>query len=177
MKTAGGSNTARHGEPTVENSAAPLALPVHIDKIPHKLRQERKFDFSLERFAAALPAPGEYAAVVTEVKVIPKPDVTWMVITFAFTDAHGRPQTAVHLVAVDCAAGSAYARHTAKGQRTIGVLLYAIGSAERAVDRLDDLTALLQGAKLNVVIAVGTQDGLPTINIRAFKKLGGVRGV
>jgi hypothetical protein len=132
----------------------------------------RKFDFSLERFAAALPAPGEYAAVVTEVKVIPKPDVTWMVITFAFTDAHGRPQTTDHLIAVDCAAGSAYARSTAKGQRTIGLLLHAIGSAERAFDSLDDINASMCGAKLNVVIAVVKQDGLPMIKIRAFKKLG-----
>jgi hypothetical protein len=131
-----------------------------------------KFDFSLERFAAALPAPGEYDAVVTEVKVIPKPDVTWMVITFAFTDAQGRPQTTDHWIAVDCAASSAYARLTAEGQSTIGVLLRAIGSTERVFGRLDDITDSILGAKVKVSITVVMRDGLPTITIRAVMRPG-----
>ena len=115
-----------------------------------------------------LPPPGNYPAMVADLRLHEKPDVLWCAVQFSLDGMAAAPRDVVHAIAARD--DSRYANRTAEGLRFLNRLSQAVGVEIAGVD-YEELPKLLIGERLEVTVAHSMRDGVPDLVVRSMRPL------
>ncbi len=118
-------------------------------------------DFSNKAWKENLPLPGSHQAQISDIKFIPKDDITWMVISWQL-DKGGVVE---EILGIDAPKGSPLLNRTADGKRRINGLCEIIG-LEPQFKNYDDIAAAFIGETATVTVALKFKGGMDEPVIR-----------
>ena len=118
-------------------------------------------DFSAKTWQDNLPAIGPHPAVISDIKFIPKEDITWMVVTWNL-DGDGAVE---ELLGVDAPPDSPMLAKTANGKRRINGLC-EMHDLKPTFKSYDDIVAALIGKSATVIIGHKFRGGMDEPVIR-----------
>ena len=115
-----------------------------------------------------MPPPGNYDAVISDVQLIDKSDVLWMIVNFKLVGLEASP-----------APNMGYARQSqrpvrraiglAEGARLLHRLAAATGTPLDAIKDPFDLPGLFIGKPVNLTVAHKERDGVPELVVRTIR--------
>ncbi len=118
-------------------------------------------DFSNEAWKENLPAPGPHQAQISDIKFIPKDDITWMVINWEL-DVGGIVE---ELLGIDAPKNSPMLAKTAEGKRRINALC-EMYNLKPQFKNYDDIAAAFIGEAATVTVAHKYKGGMDEPVIR-----------
>jgi hypothetical protein len=115
-----------------------------------------------------LPPPGNYPAMVADLRLHEKPDVLWCAVQFSLDGMAAAPRDVLHAIAASD--GSRHASRVAEGLRFLHRLSQAVGVEVAGVD-YEELPRLLIGRRLEVTVAHSMRDGVTDLVVRSMRPL------
>jgi hypothetical protein len=118
-------------------------------------------DFSNEAWKKNLPSPGSHQAQISDIKFIPKDDITWMIINWEL-DVGGVVE---ELLGIDAPKNSPMLAKTAEGKRRINGLCEML-ELDPQFNTYDDIAAAFIGEAATVIVALKSRGGMDEPVIR-----------
>ena len=118
-------------------------------------------DFSTKAWQENLPAVGAHQAVISDIKFIPKDDITWMIITWSLADGGAIEE----LLGVDAPRNSLKRFKTGDGKRRINGLC-EMHNLNPTFNNYDDMTAAFIGKSATVIVGHNFKGGMDEPVIR-----------
>jgi|HubBroStandDraft_3_1064219.scaffolds.fasta_scaffold212771_3 hypothetical protein len=115
-----------------------------------------------------LPPPGNYPAMVADLRLHEKPDVLWCAVQFSLDGMTAAPRDVVRAIAARD--DSRYVSQMAEGLRFLNRLSQAVGVEIAGVD-YEELPKLLIGKRLELTVVHSMQDGVADLVVRAMRPL------
>jgi hypothetical protein len=115
------------------------------------------FDLSDEAWEASLPEPGIHNAKVTSVRLIPKDEMTLLLLVYEIVGKHGEVHHIEEFLTVDAPGSSS---RLAQGKGRVKAILIASGRPI-SFDSVDRVPASLIGCRVSVVVGRRIRDSLP----------------
>jgi hypothetical protein len=143
-------------KPNSNNAASGWALPEVGDG----------WGLDLTGGSADLPAPGDYAAVIEEVRLAERSDVVWMIVRYRLEGFEAEPATDIAPIAAR--PGSEHFRRRAEGARLLNRLALATRVDLNVVKDPFDLPGLLERKRVTLRLAHRERDGVSELNVRAI---------
>ena len=120
-----------------------------------------------DRGRRQIAAAGHYDAVISDVELIDKPDMLWMIVSFKLVGLEASP--APMWVMLASRNGPADDHRVAEGVRLLHRLATATRTPLDAIKDPFDLPGLFIGKPVNLTIAHKTRDGVPELVVRTIR--------
>lgn len=118
-------------------------------------------DFSNKAWKETLPNPGPHQAQISDIKFIPKDDITWMIIYWELSGGG----VVEEILGIDAPKDSPMLSRTADGKRRINSLCKII-ELEPQFNEYDDIAAAFIGENATVTVALKYKGGMDEPVIR-----------
>ena len=116
-----------------------------------------------------LPPPGNYDAVISDVKLIDKSDRLWMIVDFILAGLEASPAPMWALLA--SRNGPSDRHRLAEGARVLNQLATGTGTPRDAMKDAFELPGLFIGKPVNLTVAHNERDGVPELVVRTIRPL------
>lgn len=118
-------------------------------------------DFSNEAWKEYLPTPGSHQAQISDIKFIPKDDITWMIISWELDVG----SVVEELLGIDAPKSSPMLAKTAEGKRRINGMCEML-DIKPQFSNYDDIAAAFIGETATVIVALKSRGGMDEPVIR-----------
>ena len=122
----------------------------------------------LGRGGGKLPPPGNYPAMVADLRLHEKPDALWCAVQFSLDGMAASPRDELHAIAARD--DSKYASRVPDGLRFLNRLSQAAGVEVAGVD-YEELPRLLIGKRLELTVVHSMRDGVADLVVRSMRPL------
>jgi hypothetical protein len=116
--------------------------------------------------SADLPAPGDYVAVIEEVRLAERSDVVWMIVRYRLDGFVAEP--AADIAPIAARPNSEHFRRVAEGARLLNRLATATRVDLSAINDPFELPAVLERKRVTLRLARRERDGVSELVVRAI---------